>query len=272
MVSIDDLTCGVTYEFASRAVSNFGVLSSVSTTISRLAPNNVTAPNAPTSINVLSPSSSAAVPPAYTSVGVQFFAALVTWTASTTKSVVGYQIGYSTSFGGTIVYETKIITEPFYYHYTLSTASEFISVRAVDRSGNVSASLSSSTNLNTVIKYPAGTISVQNTTDVQVTGIKTGNQSSTRQVNVRYESSEGFTPVGGSPTETITFSIANTGFSAKPDAGWIQCASNTNITGVYDFDNASNSSSVAYFALRTIDGTNVPTYFARFSISLVDYT
>lgn len=272
LVSIDDLTPGVTYNFATRGVSNFGVLSTVSGTLTRLAPNNTTAPAAPTGITLASPSTTAVVPPAYTSAGAQYYAALVTWTASTTKSVVGYQIGYSSTYGGAITWETDVITEPYYYHYTLNLLGQFISVRAVDRSGNVSSALSSSTNLNSVVGLSAGSISVQNTNDVQVTGIKTGGNSSTRQVNVRYEVSDVKTLAGGFPTETITIDTTNRGFSAKPDAGWIQCASNSNITGVYDFDNASNSSTTSYFNLRTIDGTNLPSNNQRFSVQLVDYS
>lgn len=273
LVSIDDLTCGVTYEFASRAISNFGVLSSVSTTISRMAPNNTTAPNAPTSIVLASPSSTAVVPPAYDPTSkVQYYAALVTWTASTTKSVVGYQIGYSSTFGGTITWDTEVITEPYYYHYTLNLLGQFISVRAVDRSGNVSSALSSSTNLNSVVGLSAGTISPQNSNDVTVTGIKTGGGTSTRQVNVRYEVSDIKLLIGGASTETITIDTSNRGFSAKPDAGWIQCASDSNIVGVYDFDNVGNSSTTSYFNLRTVDGTNLPSNNQRFSIQLVDYS
>lgn len=273
LVSIDDLTCGVTYEFASRAISNFGVLSSVSTTISRMAPNNTTAPNAPTSIVLASPSSTAVVPPAYDPTSkVQYYAALVTWTASTTKSVIGYQIGYSSTFGGSITWETEVITEPYYYHYTLNLLGQFISVRAVDRSGNFSAALSSSTNLNSVVGLSAGTISPQNSNDVTVTGIKTGGGTSTRQVNVRYEVSEVKSLTGGAITETISIDTTNRGFSAKPDAGWIQCASDSNIVGVYDFDNVSNSSTTSYFNLRTVDGTNLPSGNQRFSIQLVDYS
>jgi hypothetical protein len=270
--SIDDLSPGVAYEFAARGISNFGVASTISSTLSRTAPTNTTAPADPTGLTAASPSSTVSVPPAYTSVGAQFYAAKLSWTASTTKSVVGYQIGYSSTFGGAITWETPIITETFFYHYTLSLASQYFAVRSVDRSGNTSAGATNSTNLNSVIKLVAGSISVQNTTDTQVTGLKTGGGSSTRQVNVRYEVSDVLTVAFAGGTSTITIDITNRGFSAKPDAGLIQCASNSNITGVYDYDNASNSSTTAYFSLRTIDGTNPATGLQRFSIELVDYS
>ena len=121
-------------------------------------------------------------------------------------------------------------------------------------------------------KRPIGTVSQYNTNDVIVTGLKTGGGSSTRQVNVRYEVSEVKTLTGGATTETINIDTTNRGFSAKPDAGWIQCASDSNIVGVYDFDNGSNSSTTSYFNLRTVDGTNLPAGNQRFSIGLVDYS
>jgi hypothetical protein len=271
LVSIDDLTCGVTYEFASRAISNFGVLSSVSTTISRMAPNNTTAPNAPTNISVVSPSSTASVPPAYTSTGSQFYAALVTWTASTTKSVVGYQIGYSTSFGGSITWEADVITEPFYYHYTLSLVGEFISVRAVDRSGNFSSALSSSTNLNSVIKYPAGTISPQNSNDVQVTGIKTGGNSSTRQVNVIYDTNEVISITAGTTTVTVGIDISNRGFSAKPDEGLV-VVEDVLYAGFYDSQDTGSTSTTAAIKIYRNDGGTLGTGNLRLSAKFTDYS
>jgi len=170
LVSIDDLTCGVTYEFASRAISNFGVLSSVSTTISRMAPNNTTAPADPTNVVVTSPSTTYPVPPRYTGAGAQAFAAYVFWDASTTRSVVGYQVGYSPTYGGAITWEDEIIPQTSYYHYTLNTLAQYISIRAVDRSGNNSTGVSVTTSLATVIKIPAGTISSQDSDAVDITG------------------------------------------------------------------------------------------------------
>jgi len=52
-VSIDDLSVGIAYEFAARAISFSGALSSVSSTLSQSAPSNTTAPGAPTSVTYI---------------------------------------------------------------------------------------------------------------------------------------------------------------------------------------------------------------------------
>lgn len=126
--------------------------------------------------------------------------------------------------------------------------------------------------MDAVADYASGNMVNQNSSNVSTTGIKTGGGSSTRQVNVRYEVSDVKSLVGGAATEVITIDITNRGFSAKPDAGWLQCASDSNITGVYDFDAAGNSSTTAYFNLQTIDGTNLSSGLQRFSIGVVDYS
>jgi hypothetical protein len=272
-VSIDDLTPGVAYEFAARAISNFDILSAISATLSRTAPNNTTAPAAPTSVLPESPSSSVQIPPTFTpTTKVQFYGARISWTASTTKSVIGYQIGTSNTYLGTITWLSTIAPENYQYYYTLNLNPQYIAVRAVDRSGNVSTEAWSATNLNSVVGLSAGTMAPQDSNDVTVTGIKTGGGSSTRQVLVRYEVSDVVTLTGGATTEVITIDITNRGFSAKPDAGWLQCANDTNISGSYDFDAAGNSSTVAYFNLQSIDGANLPSGLHRFSIQLVDFS
>lgn len=48
---IDDLVPGITYEFACRAVNTAGVFSAVSTALSRTAPSDTIAPNAPTGLS-----------------------------------------------------------------------------------------------------------------------------------------------------------------------------------------------------------------------------
>jgi hypothetical protein len=280
LVSIDDLTCGVTYEFASRAISNFGVLSSVSTTISRMAPNKSTAPNAPTSIAA---SKNGVAPNLLGSTGVLRYGSRITWSAPTDKDIAYYEIKATTSDtdgatnyswddgrGSAALFTTELLAFTF---YSTSLIAGYVRVRAIDRTGNASSWLRyGNINDSAVATLAAGTMTEQNSTDVQVTGIKTGGGSSTRQVNVRYEVSDVKSLTGGAITETINIDTTNRGFNTKPDAGWIQCASDSNIVGVYDFDNVSNSSTTSYFNLRTVDGTNLPSGNQRFSIQLVDYT
>jgi hypothetical protein len=117
-----------------------------------------------------------------------------------------------------------------------------------------------------------GTMASQDSTAVQVTGIKTGGGSSTRQVNVVYSDSAVPTLAGGALTENFNVSLTNRGFSTKPDLGVAQCANNANLVAAYDFDNVGNSSTNAVIRVTTLDGTNVPAGLARFSVEFTDYT
>ena len=279
-VTIDDLIPGVAYEFAARGISNFGVLSAVSSALSRTAPNKSAAPNAPTSISA---SKNGVAPNVLGSTGVLRYGSRLTWVAPTDKDIAYYEIKATTTDsdaatnyawddgrGSPALFTTELVVFTF---YNTSLLAGYVRVRAIDRTGNASAWLRYG-NINdaAVATLAAGNMLEQSKNDVQVTGIKTGGGSSTRQVNVRYEVSEVKTLTGGATTETINIDTTNRGFSAKPDAGWIQCASNSNIVGVYDFDNVSNSSTTSYFNLQTVDGTNLPAGGQRFSVQLVDYS
>jgi hypothetical protein len=276
-VSIDDLTPGQAYEFAARAISNFDVPSSVSATLSRTAPNysgTVTAPSGATL-------STEGVKPKYIpSTTVFYFGTRVSWTANSDSDFAYYEIkATATNSDGAVDYtwgsdSSAGITrsrENFVFLYNATLQAGWVRVRAVNRTGTASA-WTSVGNANGTAVVGTGTVSKYNDNDVTTTGIKTGGAASTRQVNVRYEVSEVKSLTGGAATETISIDTTNRGFSAKPDAGWIQCASDSNIIGVYDFDNASNSSTTSYFDLRTVDGTNIPAGNQRFSIGLVDYS
>lgn len=279
-VTIDDLIPGVAYEFAARGISNFGVLSTVSATLSRTAPNKSATPNAPTSIAA---SKNGVAPNVLGSTGVLRYGSRITWTAPSDKDIAYYEIKATTTDtdgatdyawddgrGSPALFTTELVAFTF---YNTSLLAGYVRVRSIDRTGNASSWLRYG-NINdpAVATLAAGNMLEQSKNDVQVTGIKTGGGSSTRQVNVRYEVSEVKSLTGGATTETINIDTTNRGFSAKPDAGWIQCASDSNIVGVYDFDNVSNSSTTSYFNLRTVDGTNLPAGNQRFSIQLVDYS
>ena len=276
-VSIDDLTPGQAYEFAARAISNFDVPSSVSSTLSRTAPNYSGTVTAPTSVTL----STTSVKPRYVpGTLVLNFATRCSWDANTQSDFAYYEIkatttdsdaatNYSWAFDGPDQpYRTR---DTFAFLYNATNQIGYVRVRAVNRTGTASAWVSAG-NANGTSTAGIGDIARYNSTDVTTTGLRTGGGSSTRQVNVRYEVSEVKSLTGGAATETISIDTTNRGFSAKPDAGWIQCASDANIVGVYDFDNASNSSTTSYFDLVTVDGTNLPAGNQRFSVSLVDYS
>lgn len=279
-VSIDDLTPGQAYEFAARAISNFDVASSVSATLSRTAPNKSATPGAPTSISA---SKNGVVPNLLGTTGILRYGSRITWSAPTDKDIAYYEIkatqndtdgdtnyNWDDGRGTAALYRTDLLSFTF---YSTSLIAGYVRVRAVDRTGNASSWLRyGNINDSAVATLGAGNLIEQSKSDVTTTGIKTGGGSSTRQVNVRYEVSDVKSLTGGAATETISIDTTNRGFSAKPDAGWIQCASNSNIVGVYDFDNGSNSSTTSYFNLRAVDGTNLPAGNQRFSVGLVDYS
>lgn len=279
-VSIDDLTPGQAYEFAARAISNFDVASSVSSTLSRTAPNKSATPGAPTGIAA---SKNGVAPNLLGTTGVLRYGSRITWSAPSDKDIAYYEIkatandtdgdtvyNWDDGRGSPALYRTDLLAFTF---YSTSLIAGYVRVRAIDRTGNASSWLRYG-NINdpAVATLAAGNLIEQSKNDVTTTGLKTGGGSSTRQVNVRYEVSEVKSLTGGAATETISIDTTNRGFSAKPDAGWIQCASDSNIVGVYDFDNVSNSSTTSYFDLRTVDGTNIPAGNQRFSIGLVDYS
>ena len=279
-VSIDDLTPGQAYEFAARAISNFDVASSVSATLSRTAPNKSATPGAPTGIAA---SKNGVTPNLLGTTGVLRYGSRITWSAPSDKDIAYYEIkatandtdgdtnyNWDDGRGSAALYRTDALAFTF---YSTSLIAGYVRVRAIDRTGNASSWLRyGNINDSAVATLAAGNLIEQSKNDVTTTGLKTGGGSSTRQVNVRYEVSEVKSLTGGAATETINIDTTNRGFSAKPDAGWIQCASDSNIIGVYDFDNASNSSTTSYFDLRTVDGTNIPAGNQRFSIGLVDYS
>jgi predicted phage tail protein len=282
-VSIDDLTPGQTYEFAARAVSTFEVASAISPTLSRSAPNYTTPPTAPT---VAYTTGEYAEPifqgqvPMY-AIGVAITAPtqsdianveakIATTNSPTAPGIAWFPAGNQTQYSFPM---TSAQSRVVYFYEVNGTAGGYGFVRVLTRSGIASswASLGLVTGSPSLIKRPIGTISRYNSDDVTTTGLKTGGGASTRQVNVRFETTDVWTLAGTAATEVITLNISARGFNAKPDAGWIQCSNDVNVIGTYDFDATGNSSSVAYFTLATSDGTNVPSGPHRFSIGVMDY-
>jgi len=147
----------------------------------------------------------------------------------------------------------------------------YLRIRSVDRTGNAGSWAALGSDIRSFIGFAAGSLSEQDFDDVQVTAIETGNGSNVQQVLARFPVTEVVSLTGGSPTETISVSLTNRGLSTKPDVGFVECSTDPNIQASYDFDNASNSSTVAYIDLETMDGTNLPTGLQRFSIEFIEY-
>lgn len=274
-----DVKVGLSYDVRIYAQSYFKV-SSTYVTASVTVEAGTTPPAAPTGASI---SGDGVKPKYFPGTQVFLFGTRIGWSPNTESDFSHYEIkatttdsdaatNYSwTPYDGVNFFVTTSDTETFLYNATLGAG--YVRIRAVNRSG-VASSWTSVGNANSIgnSSIGAGSIAAQNFDDVETTGIKTGDGSATRQVNVRYEISDVVSLTGGSPTETITIDTTNRGFNTKPDAGWIQCASDSNISGVYDFDNASNSSTTSYFNLQSVDGTNLPAGNQRFSVQLVDYT
>lgn len=283
-VSINSLGLGISYEFAAQALSNFEVASSISSVLSRTTPSStsfITGPVGAYSKGEFADPVFQGQVPMY-AIGVSVTAPsdrdvayveakIVNTNSSSATGAAWYANGNLGLFSGPI---NPSQNQVIYFYDIFGTTGGWGFIRVVSRSGKDSSwqALGLVTDYPSLIKRPIGTISKYNDNDVTTTGLKTGGGSSTRQINVRYEVSEVKSLTGGAATETISIDTTNRGFSAKPDAGWIQCASDSNIIGVYDFDAVGNSSTTSHFNLVTVDGTNIPTGNQRFSIGLVDYS
>jgi hypothetical protein len=278
--SIDDLSCGVAYEFAARGISNFGVASAVSSTLSRTAPaysGSVTTPSSGTL------SGDGVKPKYFPNTQVFLFGTRVGWAPNTQSDFSYFEVKATTTdsdgatdyswtpYDGANNTVRTTETETFLYNATLGAG--YVRVRAFNRTGTASSWLRiGNANAAGNASIGSGSVSKYNSNDVTVTGIKTGGGSSTRQVNVVFSDSVVVTLAGGATTENFNVSLSNRGFSAKPDIGTAQCASNGNLSAAYDYDNAGNSSTNAVVRVTSIDGTNIPAGLARFSVEFTDYT
>ena len=161
--------------------------------------------------------------------------------------------------------------ETFLYNASLQPG--FVRIRSVNRSGVASAYVLVG-NANGIGNsgIGVGNVAAQSSDDQSTTGIRTGGGASTRQINVVFSDSTVPTLVGGAPTETFELSLTNRGFSAKPDIGVVQCASDANIVAAYDFDAAANSSVTAVIRVATIDGNNIGAGLYRFSLEFTDFS
>lgn len=282
--SVDDLTPGTSYDFGIQAFSFSGASSSIATLLSQAAPSNTTAPTAPTASLI----SGEEAPPVAQG-GLPMYAFGVAITASSSADIAyaeakavfsnsSSSIVYTWYAAGSLGLWSQAIdpgkTVNVFFYDVLGVTAGHVFVRLVSRSGIASTwtyvgNIQSSSSL---IKRPLGTVAQYNSSDVTVTGIKTGGGSSTRQVNVVYSDSVVKTLTGGTLTETFNVDLTNRGFGAKPDLGWAQCSNDSNIVAAYDYDAAGNSSTNAVVRITTLDGTNLPSGLHRFHVEFTDYT
>ena len=282
-VTIDDLTVGEAYEFGARGISFSGALSLVSPLLSLTAPSNTILPTAPTASFIdgqfAPPVSQGKIPmfavgmtiTASASTDIARVQAKVALTNDPTDGAAWYAEGNNSLFDQAMPANGNVRVA---FYEVLSTTAGFGFARVISRSGVASnwTSLGSVQADPSLIKRPLGTVSQFNTDDVSTTGIKTGGGSSTRQINVIFSESVVPTLAGGAASETFEVSLTNRGFSAKPDIGIAQCASDANISAAYDFDAAGNSSVTATIRVSTIDGSNIGGGAYRFSVEFTDFT
>jgi hypothetical protein len=304
-VSIDDLTVGESYQFAARGISFSGAISEISTALSQSAPSNTTPPAAPSALTYVAGNDAAFLRPPETSAGDVTFSVRVNWTASTTKSVVGYEIVATTD--NTDAAAEVAYAAGFYFSSPIAEeilsrafpASAYVRVRAVDRSGTKSAWFGDNVNLNTPTVYwgvAAGTMMNQEANAVNITGgtaaltsvtISDGSATlataraaslivapaaatSPRAQLALYAGSDVFNFTVSSGNYDLDVDITNRGFTAKPDWGLIQIY-DTNYLGVYDFDNGSTIT-VARFVIYSRDGGTRTTGNRRYHFILGKYT
>jgi len=304
-VSIDDLSVGVAYEFAARGISFSGAISQLSTALSQSAPSNTTPPAAPSALTYVAGNDAAFLRPPETSAGDVTFSVRVNWTASTTKSVVGYEIVATTD--NTDAAAEVAYAAGFYFSSPIAEeilsralpASAFVRVRAVDRSGTRSAWFGDNVNLNTPTTYwgvAAGTMMNQEANAVNITGgtaaltsvtISDGSATlataraaslivapaaatSPRAQLALYAGSDVFNFTVSSGNFDLDVDITNRGFTAKPDWGLIQIY-DTNYLGVYDFD-VGSTITVARFVIYSRDGGTRTTGNRRYHFILGKYT
>lgn len=169
-VSVDDLTPGVSYVFAVQAFSFSGVLSTISTTYSRTAPNDSSAPNAPSGVAGSNTAADMArVAPFYAGAGgAKYAAGLLKWTLSTSKNIAYQEVQKDT--GGTLYTLPAGATEfPYSGNMINAPAGDLWRVRAVSTMGVASAWGTASSNTVT-FNYGTEDMAEQASNAVAVTG------------------------------------------------------------------------------------------------------
>ena len=289
-VSIDDLSVGVAYEFAARGISFSGALSAVSSTLSQAAPSNTTAPTTP-SAGVISSKAPAVLTWAVSDL---YFGAHVSWAVNSDKDFAYFEIKSTTTNSDAAIdyiwfaanaaaglYQTR---EPYFDYYRQDVQNGHVRIRAVNRSGAVSA-WHYAGNIASYTQVIGGNMSLQNKSGVAITG-GTAELSTTRTASLVVSSAIASNPRANlalfagtevaniSPTGTVTsvnldVDITNRGFTAKPDWGIIQIY-DTNFLGVYDFDTGSSATN-ARFVIFSVDGGNLASGNRRFHFIVGKY-
>jgi hypothetical protein len=275
--TIDDLAPGQSYEVAVQAFS-FDLAPSaivLATGSPFTASNKNAGPANATGFAAHAPSSSFPIPPRYYS-GVQFMGCTVTFTPSADRDVAGYEWALGGDAVTPPLAPDQVIAagNDRFLYYSGTSVPQWLWFRSRDRSGNYSAWAYTGLNLNAYLSTAAGSMSVQDSSNVSMTGVKTGSGASVRQILAVYPENYVTDPLtGGASSEIISLNISNRGFSARPDVGDVVCESDDNIAARYlAVDGATSTSTTAYIKLKTKDGSNLPAGGRyRLQIKLTEY-
>ena len=283
--SIDDLTPAVSYEIGVQAFSAFGIGSAVVTGPTQLAPSKTTKPNPPTSVTYV-PGNDANYgrEPVFFS-GVLGFSTRVNWTPPADKDVIGYEVALSaTDTDAAADAEPKsFVSTPEIVIGSPTTSPRYLRVRSLDASGNFSIWAGGGTSTASVQGLPAGTMTNQNATAVNISGgtvagitdiaIADGgtgaSTASAARANLginRFSHVETFTSVGAAST-TFTFTHS---LGTVQDYVLAQCVDPANdLLIAHDYPAAGNTSNATVFKVETIDGSNISDGGRRFTIHFV---
>ena len=275
--TIDDLSPNISYDVAVQVFTfDLAPSSIVAATGSPFtAPNKSTGPANPTGFAGYAPSSSYPVPPKFWS-GTQIYGSTVTFTGSADRDVAYYEwgIGSSSTSAPSFTGEPLEGSANQFFYYSGTLSPQWLWFRTRDRTGNYSAWVYTGLNMNSYLSLAAGSMSSQDSSNVSVSGVKTGSGSSVRQVLAKYDVNMVTSPLtGGAASEIFSLDISNRGFSAHPDLGSVQVESDDNVLGRYlAVDGATSTSTTAYIKLWTRDASNIGASAQyRCQISLTEY-
>lgn len=263
VVRVDDLSSDTSWDFALQAHNGTGSSTVVNGTSIPYSVSNTSTVTAPASGSLTADNSQPAVKSDFTDT---LFGCRVAWAAVTQKDISYYQVkATATDSDGAVDYTwfagdgvlglinvPKDTTYVAIYNATLTAGR--VRVRAVNTTGNASAWLSLG-NANGAAIKTIKDMALQASSDVTVTGIKTG--ASTNKVARRHpvRGTYALAGGGGGTTDTINLSLSGAGFTVAPDVGKVQ-SDNTTAYVRYDWDDSSSTTAV--LRVRSLDGGALP--------------
>ncbi|MDX2187804.1 MAG: fibronectin type III domain-containing protein [Opitutaceae bacterium] len=268
---VPDLEPGMQVEFAAQAFSADanGSTTTYATGSPFTVPNKSTRPPAPTTIVTVAPVKGDGYPAAVGGASWLIYPGMWLMTPSSSDASVTkfeWRFGFSDPADndaiGSNVWSITQSRTPVTIA-TVGLPSGFLYVRAIDAVGNRSTWLKVSAGsglLNFSGDY-SGNIVSEDKESARVTGLTTSTTlGSGRKVKAVCPFSH-VEYIG--PATEVSFNVPITGFSFKPDAGSVVCASDGDTICRYDQDAAGNSATNAVVKMKRRDGGTVPEAYYR---------